>query len=86
MELYKCLPTNDCFHQFTESLFLQLEDEYHLNEIMVRGEKRDKENIKEAIKHVDSTLNTISMYIKSFRKNKLIFRLLKCVEKEVQEI
>ena len=74
------------FHQFTESLFLQLEDEYHLNELNKEVQQRDKGRITEAIKHLDSTLNTISTYIKSFGKNKLIFRLLKCVEKEVQEI
>jgi len=85
-ELYKCLPKNDCFHQFTESLFLQLEDEYHLNELNKVVQQRNKGRITEAIKHLDSTLNTISTYIKSFGKNKLIFRLLKCVEKEVQEI
>jgi len=86
VELHKCMPKNDCFHQFTEAMWIELQAEMDLNTEIREHKRQDKIIIKEAVMHLDSTLDTISTYIKSFGKNKLIFRLLKCIEKEVQDL
>jgi len=72
VELHKCMPQNDCFHQFTEEICLELQAETDRNKISQAQKRQDKVNVKEAIIHIDRTLNTISTYIKKW-KNKLIY-------------
>ena len=33
VELHKCMPQNDCFHQFTEAICLELQADMDLNKI-----------------------------------------------------